>query len=200
MIMTNDQNSFFANKVQEIHTNLLGEVIQSSDTIFELEKGANIFELHPFFESMQQELTSGHDNSLAFPCVQLDIDDRVIICDITIKKQREFLAILLFDYSTHYEHLHAAAHEKKTALLNEQAHDLSLKHNEERKEYSELVRESLKNKIIGQLEDVLLDTQKLCKTDLSKEQQILVTDIERTITDLHRKAKQIRDSLEINFN
>mgnify|MGYP000296240320 CR=1 FL=1 len=52
---------------------------------------------------------------------------------LPLKKKWDSLAILLFDYSKHYEHLHDAAQEKKTAMLNEQAHELKTKHSDEKK-------------------------------------------------------------------
>lgn len=198
--MAYPQDSFFSSKVQEIHTDLHGEVIQSSDTLFSIEKGENIFDLHPFFESMRADFTSGQDSNLAFPCVQLDMQDKEVICDITIKKERGFLAILLFDYSEHYEHLHDAAQEKKTAMLNEQAHELNVKHYEEKMMYVDFVRKRLDDKLIGQLEGVIADVQKLKATNVSKSQSKLISKIEVNMNELFQKATQIKDNLEMDLD
>jgi len=198
--MANPKDSFFSNKVQEIHTNLKGEVIQSSDSLFSIKKGENIFDLHPFFESMKADFTSGQDTNLAFPCVQLDMKDKEVVCDITIKKEPGFLAILLFDYSNHYEHLHEAAQEKKTAMLNEQAYELNAKHHAEKQVYFDFIRNRLDSKIIGQLESVIADVQKLKETDISKSQSKLITEIENNVNELFLKATQIKDNLEMDLD
>lgn len=189
--MSKANNTFFSNKVQEIHSTPKGIITESSNTIIELTPGDNIFDIHPFFESLKHELKSGKESNLAFPCVQLDINEIDLICDITIKKEREFLAILLFDYSKHYEHLHEAAQEKKTAMLNEQAHELNSKHSEEKKIYLEFLQNLIDNKIIKELETVVLVLEKLKKTTLDQEQSALVNTVKQKIGSLHMKVVQI---------
>lgn len=198
--MVDKKDSFFSSKVQEIHTDLQGEVIQSSDNLFNIEKGENIFNLHPFFESMKADFTSGGETNLAFPCVQLDLHEKEIVCDITIKKERDFLAILLFDYSKHYEHLHEAAQEKKTAMLNEQAHELNTKHHEEKQVYFDFIKNRMDEKILGQLETVIADIQKLKDTKMTHSQKKLIAEIEANMNELFLKANQIKDNLEIDLN
>ena len=133
----NTQNTFFSKKIQEIHAKPTGEIIHSSNSLFKLDTTDNLYHIHPFFESLQNELENGIgiQSSLAFPCVQMEIHNRQVICDITIKMERGFVAILLFDYSSHYEHLHEATQEKKSAMLSEQEHELRIKHLKEKKHW-----------------------------------------------------------------
>lgn len=198
--MKQPNNSFFSNKVQEIHANLDGVITQSSDTIVVFTLGENLFSIHPFFESLKQELTAGIENSLAFPCVQLDITNRTIICDITIKKERGFLAILLFDYSKHYEHLHEAAQEKKTAMLNEQAYELTTKHSEEKRVYFEYIQDRIDRKIVYTLEELVSDIETLEETDLTYDQNSLVEKIKENVLLLHQKAIQLKDDVGNDLN
>ena len=192
--------SFFSNKVQEIHTTYQGVITQSSNTIFVLNEGDNIYDLHPFFESLKSELSSANFDDLAFPCVQLDTDQTKAICDITIKKERSSLAILLFDYSTHYEHLHDAAQEKKTAMLNEQAHELNVKYSEEKKVYLEFIQDRIENKIVQEIEEINSGLKQLEKTDLSSEQSSILKTLKKKITILYSKAEQIKDGLKNDIN
>ena len=193
--MTTIGKSFFSNKVQEIITTLDGVISQSSDTIFVLKEGENILKFHPFFESLENELKYGDSNNLAFPCVQLDTSESEVICDITIKKESGFLAILLFDYSNHYEHLHDATQEKKTAMLNEQAYELNTKYYEEKKAYLELIQDQINNNIVRELEDVVLKLEELAATDLSKQQNDLIIKLQKNIISLQDKALQIKEGL-----
>lgn len=191
---------FFSNKVQEVIVSLDGVVSQSSDTIFTLEIGTNIFEFHPFFESLQNELSQGTKAHLAFPCVQFEQDEESFICDITINKERDFLAILFFDYSTHYEHLHEAAQEKKTAMLNEQAHNLKEQHSKEKQEYVNFISQRLDAKIINRLEEVVKALEELKKSSLNDNQQSLIQNVEQEIGELHLKAIQIKEGIDFDFD
>lgn len=196
--MTIQNSSQFANKVQEIHTTTKGVITQSSDVIFSLNEGDNIFQLHPFFESMQFELRSDRHHDLAFPCVQLQINDTKAICDITIRMERGFLAILLFDYTAHYEHLHESAQEKKTAMLNDQAHELNTKYSEDKKAYLEFIQDRIDGTIIRQLEEINTELELLKKSGLSKEQSSLLNSITKNIASLRAKANKIKEGLEVD--
>lgn len=198
----NTQNTFFSKKIQEIHAKPAGEVIHSSNTLFKLNTNDNLYQLHPFFESLQNELENGIgiQSSLAFPCVQLEIHKKQVICDITIKMERGFLAILLFDYSEHYEHLHEAAQEKKSSMLNEQEHELRIKHLEEKKAYLDFMRARIDTKMIIKMERMVGQIQQLKKTKISPEQQILLQEIEEAVGHFHLKAIQIREELDFDFN
>jgi len=196
----NNGTPFFSNKVQEVIISPDGVVSQSSDTIFALEIGTNLFKFHPFFESLQNELSQGDKMNLAFPCVQFDQEEESFICDITIKKERDFLAILFFDYSTHYEHLHEAAQEKKTAMLNEQAHNLKKQHSQEKQEYVDFISQRLDSKIINRLEEVVKALEELKKSSLNKDQQSLIQNVEQEIGELHLKAMQIKEGIDFDFD
>lgn len=196
------QNTFFSKKIQEIHAKVSGEITQSSETIFEINSEDNLYTLHPFFESLQFELKNGigiHD-SLAFPCVQLEIHGKKAVCDITIKMERGFLAILLFDYSQHYEHLHEAAQEKKSSMLHEQELLLKTKHLEEKKAYLDFMRARIDSKLIAAMEKMISDVEKLKRSKLSTEQMEVVQDIEDTVGNFHLRALQIRNELDYDFD
>lgn len=197
----NNQNTFFSKKIQEIHSKPSGEIIHSSDTIFEIKGAEDLYNLHPFFESLRNELENGIgiENSLAFPCVQLEISGKEVVCDITIKMERGFLAILLFDYSRHYEHLHEAAQEKKSAMLKEQEHLLRKKHLEEKKAYLDFMRARIDTKLISEMETMVSNIKKLKSMGVSDEQQHILNDIEASIGNFHLRAIQIREELDFDF-
>ncbi|QIE59765.1 hypothetical protein G5B37_09380 [Rasiella rasia] len=196
------QNTFFTKKIQEIQCKPSGKILQSSDTIFKLGSEDDLYDLHPFFESLQTELQSNEPfgSHLAFPCVQLDIHGKEAICDVTIKKERDFLAILLFDYSQHYEHLHEAALEKKSALLLEQEFDLKREHLEEKKAYLEFMKQRIDNKMILEIEQIIKNIHAIKLAQLTPEQQSILEEIEKSVGTFHLKAIQIRNELDFNFD
>ena len=198
----NQENTFFSKKIQEIHAKPGGEIFLSSDTIFKLKEGENLYSLHPFFESLKHEFEKGGimENSLAFPCVQLEIHKKEAICDITIKRERDFLAILLFDYSQHYEHLHEAAQEKKSAMLQEREHQLKLKYTSEKEAYLDFIRERIDTKLIFEMEQVVRKVEQLKRSSLEPEQREILQDIEEIIGNFHLRAIQIREGLDFDFD
>lgn len=198
--MTIRSVSAFTNNVQEIHVSNKGIIMQTSNEIFDLNDGDNIFNLHPFFESLKSEFSSDIHSDLAFPCVQIHINDTEAICDITIRMERDFIAILLFDYSAHYEHLHEAAQEKKTAMLNEQAHELTTKYSEERKVFLDYLLEHIENKIVHNLREIESEIRSLENLNLSKKQSSTVNNIKESIKKLHLNALQIKEGLEEDLN
>ena len=194
------EHTFFSNNVQEIHTTPQGVITFSNNTIQEFEEGENIKEIHPFFESLAPQFEEPGNKNLAFPCVQLTFENKECICYITIKKERGDVAILLFDYTRHYQHLHEATQEKKQAMLNEQAFELTSKHQEEQKAYFEYIRDRIDAKIINELESVVKTLTQLKKTSLTEEQQELIGAIEQHIGVLHTKAIEVRNGLTSDSN
>ncbi|MBX2828168.1 MAG: hypothetical protein KTR22_08395 [Flavobacteriaceae bacterium] len=198
----NKQSTFFSKKIQEIHAKPSGEIVLSSNTIFEITPNENLYTLHPFFESLQHELEKDGilENNLAFPCVQMKIHGKESICDVTIKKEPGFLAILLFDYSQHYEHLHEAAQEKKSAMLKEKEHELKLKYSSEKAAYLDFIRERLDSKIISEMETIVRKVEHLKRSSLDPEQQGTLQEIEEIIGNFHLRAIQIREGLDFDFD
>lgn len=198
----NRQNTFFSQKIQEIHSKPNGKIIHSSNTIFKLNDDEDLYRLHPFFESLRNELENGIgiQESLAFPCVQLEVYGKEVICDITIKMERGFLAILFFDYSQHYEHLHEATQEKKSAMLGEQEHLLRLKHLEEKKAYLDFMRARIDTKLIIEMETMVSNIKKLRSLGVTDEQHRILSEVEATVGNFHLKAIQIREELDFDFD
>ncbi|MDC8006008.1 hypothetical protein POV27_18295 [Aureisphaera galaxeae] len=198
----NKQSTFFSKKIQEIHAKPSGEIFFSSNTIFDISENEDLYSLHPFFESLKHELEKEGimENSLAFPCVQLEVHGKEAICDVTIKKELDFLAILLFDYSQHYEHLHEAAQEKKSAMLLEKEHELKLKYSSEKAAYLDFIRERLDTKLISEMEEAVRKIEQLKRTSLTPEQRQNLQEIEEIIGGFHLKAIQVREGLDFDFD
>lgn len=149
---------------------------------------------------MELEVETNFDKSLAFPCVQLDIQGKEAICDITIKKERGYLAVLLFDYTQHYAHLHEAAQEKKSALLNEREFQLKAEHEEEKKQYLTFMRKRIDENIVSELDQIAKNLEKLKNITENSEQLSILGDIESSFENFQLKANQIREELDFDFD
>ena len=68
-------HTFFTRKVQEINALPDGTIKRSTDTLFTIFTGENLYDLHPFFEGLREEIQEGTRNYLVFPCITLDFED-----------------------------------------------------------------------------------------------------------------------------
>ena len=94
--MCMEKNSF-SNKIQLIQINKFGEILRTDNVLIELKTGENIFLLHPFFECLKDFLEEDANvpKNIAFPCILMDVNNEKFICDITLKKERDFFVILV---------------------------------------------------------------------------------------------------------
>ena len=91
--------------MQEIIAGFDGEVSISNNAIHPIESGENIFKLHPFFQSLESSITHGEQTYFTFPCINLTLGEKDYYCDVIVKKEDDYLVLLLFNYSEHYREL-----------------------------------------------------------------------------------------------
>ena len=99
------ENSVYINRMQELITDFDGKIRYSNDAILEIEPGVNVFEIHPFFESLRSAILGSPSAYHTFPCINMILDGKNYYCDIIFKKERDFMAVLMFNYSDHYQDL-----------------------------------------------------------------------------------------------
>jgi len=187
-------HTFFTRKVQEINALPDGTIKRSTDTLFTIFTGENLYELHPFFESLREELQEGGRNYLVFPCITLDFEDYSFVCDITIKRERNFLAILFFDYSAHYKKIQENVQFHNSSLL--QKHQNNTR--DHKKAYLEYMNNRLDSQVLDELETIALALDTLKNTTLTNEQATLLETVEARFGNLHHKALQIKEGMDID--
>lgn len=136
------KEEFLKNNVQFSTIDPHGFIIDSDNSLFVLEKGSEISSVHPFFYSITSLLPS-LDNKVNFPCVNLEIEGKDKILDISVEKIKESILITFIDFSEHYTDSHPIVQEKNEA---------SIQKNKLHFEYALLeVKENFKNEFISQL-------------------------------------------------
>ena len=108
--------------------------------------------------------------------------------------------MLLFDYTQHYAHLHEAAQEKKSALLNEREFQLKAEHEEEKKQYLTFMRKRIDENIVSELDQIAKNLEKLKNITENSEQLSILGDIESSFENFQLKANQIREELDFDFD
>ncbi|WP_299112908.1 ATP-binding protein [uncultured Winogradskyella sp.] len=157
---------YLEENTQFILTSNDGKILESDHVLFLAESGKNIEEIHLFFTHIFDSIEEG---SIHFSCVHFNIEDKKLICDITIKKiidSDDFL-IIISDFSKHYNSFHSLTQSRNETAINAEllAQDnLNLSR-----------KEAIKNKfianfnheIVSPIQSILTFTGMLKKTSLS---------------------------------
>ena len=143
---------------------------------------------------MREELQEGGRNYFVFPCITLDFEDYSFVCDITIKRERNFLAILFFDYSAHYKKIQENVQFHNSSLL--QKHQNNTR--DHKKAYLEYMNNRLDSQVLDELETIALALDTLKNTTLTNEQATLLETVEARFGNLHHKALQIKEGMDID--
>ena len=85
-------------------------------------------------------------------------------------------------------------------MLNEQEHELQLKHLEEKKAYLDFMRARMDTKMIVEIEKLVAHLEWLKNSGMSPEQQEKLQEIEDSVGNFHLKAIQIREELDFDVD
>ena len=111
------KNTIYINRMQELITDLTGQLKHSNNTILNLNPGVNIFDIHPFFQSLKAPIIESKSAYHTFPCINMTFNNVNFFCDIIFKKESDFMAILLFNYSDHYATVQKKIQKSKDSFL-----------------------------------------------------------------------------------
>lgn len=104
------------NKVQIIAVSSQGVIQLSDNILFDFKKDKKIEDHHPFFYSLLPLLAEGNTKE-SFPCINLNINDKQKIVDITIEKKEKQLYVVLTDFTNHYENSQPLVQEKNESVI-----------------------------------------------------------------------------------
>jgi hypothetical protein len=111
MNLKNYKESFFNSNFQGVEIDLEGIILNSDNSLFKLKKGNHIKDLSPFFESLLLLLDTLENQSI-FSCVELQIDKKKFLIDVSIIKEESHILLLLCDFTSHYNESNTLIHEK----------------------------------------------------------------------------------------
>lgn len=114
------KQQYIKEKIQFIETSKDGKVIDSDNNLFTLKKGESIYDLHPFFESIQYYFNEKDGSEFRVSCINLKFNKIEGIFDfiINVFKERNILAIL--DFTEHYKISNTLSQEKNESIIHSQ--------------------------------------------------------------------------------
>ncbi|MFC4741030.1 hybrid sensor histidine kinase/response regulator [Flavobacterium ponti] len=193
-------DKYLSIKVQKIEFDLQGKIILSDDVLFSTKKANSIYEIHPFFEIIDQIIQEKNKEE-NFKIILLELDKKTIIVDIIVysgsKKQNPFL--LIFDRSEYYKEIQQVTQDKNELFIsNFQQNENNKKLNEEKSvknKFLASISHDLRTPITGVLG--LLELFK--KENLSYEQKELLTTITSSVTHMDRLVGDVFDLSKIEY-
>ncbi|MCW5519027.1 response regulator [Aureitalea sp. L0-47] len=196
-------------RIQEVEIDQTGTVLESDDAIFGMPKGSLISDLHPFFEGVIPLLPALND-TLNFPCVNLETESNSRIVDIDFIPKDNRIYLLLFDFSEHYEASHPLVQEKNVASIAK--HKLAFEKQllEAKEEFKNGFLANLNHEIRNPLNNLLGFMELLKETKLDYDQNETLKVMQRTGThlkilmddmlDISKIERGVLDIKNVNFN
>ncbi|WP_396601772.1 hybrid sensor histidine kinase/response regulator [Algibacter sp. R77976] len=191
------KKKFYKNNFQYILVDDSGNIIESDDSIFTIKSSSNLQSVHPFFEILDG-LLQIENEIFDFTCVNLDLEDNLLVVDIAIHSQENNENLIIIENLTkHYNNYQLTAQTRNESIINSQI--LVLKN-----EYL-LEKETFKNDFIANFSHQLRNpitasiifSNLLINSDLSSEQKNYLDIIQSANKDLKNRIEDILDISKI---
>lgn len=190
--------SIFNQETQHVKTNLEGDILDTDGKLFNWKVGTSIYDAHPFFEIIKglieiYEEVPEHN----FPCIHLEQGKVELICDVTIHIGKDFIEIVLFNYTQKYKELNKIAQQKNESVLKAKALQLENKFLLDKEKFKNSFIANINHEIRTPLTSILGFVEVLEKTKLNYEQEELARIIKRQSVHLNSLVDDMVDIAKI---
>jgi len=183
--------------IQYFVIDLQGIVLDTDDALFPKVKNENLESLHPFFESLTP-LFSLPEQEYLFSCIHLNINDKALITDITLRTFKDKPSLLVIqDLTTHYNNYQLTAQIRNESVINSQILELRNNYLKEKEDFKNTFIANFSHEIREPLSGIRTFTEILGKTNLSPEQKDYVNIIGSTSNHLTHIIEDILDISKI---
>lgn len=191
------KGKYFNPRTQFITIDPVGNVLESDDVLFSLQKGDTIASISPFFEGLSSYFDVNEENDIKFSCVHLESIKGEVTCDIEFKtfKDDQPTVVIIHDFSDHYAYYQEVAQSRNESVINSQILELKNKYLKEKEDFKNTFIANFSHELRNPLTGVTAFCSVLQKTDMSGEQQDYVEVIKSSADHL---KNMIGDILEIS--
>ena len=114
------KQQYIKDKIQFIEISKDGLIIDTDNNLFNLKKGTSIYDVHPFFESIQYHFNEKAGSEFNISCINLKIGNVIGIYDLIIHIQKDSLILSVFDFTAHYKMSNTLSQEKNESIIQSQ--------------------------------------------------------------------------------
>ncbi|UOB16167.1 ATP-binding response regulator [Abyssalbus ytuae] len=171
-MLKNLRNKYVACNIQLILVDKNGIIAESDNNLITLKEGSSIFDLHPFFFSLESLFLSP-EKEYTFTCVHLDFlgSDKIYDINVHARVNGNKSLIILNDLSEHYFTYQSLAQTKNESIINEELVTLKNIQLQEREKFKDEFIANFSHEIRNPLTSILSFTHLLQKTQLDSNQQ-----------------------------
>ncbi len=111
------KQQYIKDKIQFIEVSKEGVILDSDNNLFNIKKGDSIYDMHPFFESIQYHFEEKPGSEFTISCVNLEIGTISGIFDLIIHIQKDSIIFSMIDFTAHYQISNTLSQEKNESLI-----------------------------------------------------------------------------------
>ncbi len=181
----------FTNKnIQFIFVDQKGVVQESDDEVFSVQTGSSIFELHPFFESLEGIFESP-ENEVDFYCVHLPLKENVFTVDLKIAKKEGGLLLIIYDLTKHYNTYQSVTQVRNESVIKTELTVIKNQELEERERFKNRFIQNFSHELRNPLTSIMAITNILEETKLDTEQSQMLQFLKASNANLKQLLEDI---------
>lgn len=193
------KDHFIKERFQFILSNDNGKVIESDNTFFNLKKGFDITDIHPFFESLAESIKTLKE-PLVIHCVHFGTEVGHIISDVQVHRQKDQTLIVIHDLTHHYSQHQQVAQRRNESVIDSELVLFKNKELEARENFKNSFIQNFSHELRNPLTGIISITNLLEKSGLTSEQKKMVAFLKESNTDLKGLLEDILNISLINSN
>ncbi|WP_165748904.1 ATP-binding protein [Cellulophaga sp. Z1A5H] len=184
------QKEYATKNVQFILIDESGLILETDQAFLKLDIQTTIFDVHPFFYTFES-IKDALDKELLYNCVHINYRNSDYVTDIKFARKKDGYLIIISDYTNHYTEYQAIAQTRNESIINGELVAIKNAELEEREKFKNSFIRNFSHELRNPLTSIISITKILSGTELTNQQQDMVTFLQQSNSNL----KQLLDDI-----
>lgn len=195
------QDHIISNTNQYITIDANGVILDSCNSILDLEKKQSLGSLYPFFDTFIELIALNKEDTFFFSCIHFTLPQNKIIVDVTLKTFIDKPALIIIqDFTSHYFAYQFAAQERNESVISKEKIELQNQFLKEQELFKSKFIANFSHELREPLEGIVAFSDFLKETELDYQQESYVNIIESSSQHLKKMLEDILDLQTIKLN
>ena len=191
------KKKYYTNNFQFILVDDFGCVLETDNPILPINISNKLQNIHPFFEILTS-LFQIQNDYFEFSCVNLDLEKKTIIVDITIRSLDNNKNLIIIENLTkHYNNYQLTAQTRNESIINSQILELQNGYLLEKETFKNNFLANFSHQLRNPITASVVFSEFLLNSDLSDEQKNYIEIIQSANKDLKHRIEDILDISKI---